>query len=276
VVKSHLTSKQRGAGRAQAEAPWSGAGFPAARHGEQLIAALAACPPDDPGRPALRQRTIEAWLPLAYYLARRYRGRGEPVGDLVQVAVVGLIESIDRFEIGRGTGFMTYAIPSVLGELKRHFRDHSWSMRVPRRAQEVWLSIRGATDALTQDLGRTPTAPDLASRLGVGADQVLEGLQAARVYRPASLSAPANDGDGEIGDLLGACDYGFELTELRMALRAALTKLSERERIMLGLRFYEDLTQQQIATRFGISQMHVSRLLVTTLLRLRHLILEAD
>ena len=248
----------------------------AARSGEQLVAALAACPPDDPGRSELRERAIEAWLPLAYHLAYRYRGRGEPVDDLVQVAVVGLIESVDRFENGRGTGFTTYAIPSVLGELKRHFRDRCWSMRVPRRAQERWLSIRGVRDALAQELGRTPTAPDIASRLGVGADEVMEGLQAAGVYRPVSLSAPMNDGDREIGDLLGACDYGFELTEFRMALRTALTEIGERERIILGLRFYEDLTQKQIAARFGISQMHVSRLLVTTLLRLRHLILEAD
>ena len=248
----------------------------ASRSGDRLVAALAACPPDDPGRPELRQRTIEAWLPLAYHLAFRYRGRGEPVDDLVQVAVVGLIESVDRFESGRGTGFMAYAIPSVLGELKRHFRDHCWSVRVPRRAQERWLSIRGVSDVLTQDLGRTPTAPDIASRLGVDADEVLAGLLAARVYRPVSLSAPTNDGAREVGDLLGSRDYGFELTELRMALRRALTEIGERERIILGLRFYEDLTQQQIAACFGISQMHVSRLLVTTLLRLRHLILEAD
>jgi RNA polymerase sigma-B factor len=244
---------------------------------ENLVITLATCPPDDPGRPALRERAIEAWLPLAHHLARRYRGRGEPSDDLTQVAVAGLIESVDRFRVDRGAGFASYAVPTVLGAIRRHFRDRCWSVRVPRRQQELYLLIQSVNDKLTQDLGRAPGVPDIAARLRISEEDVVLGLKCARVYRSISLSAPyAQDREAELGEFLGARDHGYELTEIRMTLRDALARLDERERVVLSLRFYDNLTQKQIGTRLGVSQMQVSRLLSATLRRLRHLILEAD
>jgi RNA polymerase sigma-B factor len=244
---------------------------------DELVSSLAICPPDDPSRPELRERTIRAWLPLAHHLARRYAGRGVPSDDLKQVAVVGLIESVDRFRAERGVEFASYAIPTMLGELKRHFRDHSWSLRVPRRQQELCLLIQQFQDRLTQELGRTPRAPDIADRLCLSEDEVEAGLQGARVYRAVSLSQPAYRWqEVELGDAIGGPDHGYERTEMRLALRVALTHLTDREVYALSLRFGEDLTQRQIGTRLGISQMHVSRVLTVALRRLRHLILEAD
>jgi RNA polymerase sigma-B factor len=244
---------------------------------EQLVTALAACPPDHPGRPALRERAITAWLPLARNLARRYHRRGEHPDDLTQVAIAGLIESVDRFEADRGTEFASYAIPTVLGEIKRHFRDRCWAVRVPRRQQELWLMILSTNDTLTQDLARPPRVPDIASRLQLTEDDVRQGLLSAHAYRAISLSSPATRcGDSEVGEALGACDRGYELIELRMALRDGLDRLDERERLVLHLRFDDNLTQRQIGARLGISQMHVSRLLSVALGRLRRFMLEAD
>jgi RNA polymerase sigma-B factor len=244
---------------------------------EQLVTTLAACPPDDPGRPALRERVITAWLPLARNLARRYRRRGEHPDDLTQVAIAGLIESVDRFAAGRGAEFASYAIPTVLGEIKRHFRDRCWAVRVPRRQQELWLMILSTNDALTQDLARSPRVPDIAARLQRTEDDVRHGLLSAHAYRAISLSSPApRRRDCELGEVLGACDRGYELVELRMALRDGLDRLGERERLVLHLRFNDNLTQRQIGARLGLSQMHVSRLLSIALGRLRHFMLEAD
>jgi RNA polymerase sigma-B factor len=244
---------------------------------QELMTTLAACPPDHPDRPAMRDRAIEAWLPLARNLARRYRGRGEPADDLTQVAVAGLIESVDRFRADRGADFICYAIPTVLGAIRRHFRDRCWAVRAPRREQELWLLILSVNDTLTQDLGRAPSAQDLASRLNVSEDDVRQGLKCAHAYRAISLSAPcAVDRGTELGEFLGAPDRGYELTEIGMTLREALAQLDEREWVVLSLRFYDNLTQKQIGERLGISQMHVSRLLSATLRRLRHVLLEAD
>jgi RNA polymerase sigma-B factor len=244
---------------------------------EELVAELAICPPDDPGRPALRERAIRAWIPLAHHLARRYHGRGEIADDLAQVAVAGLIESVDRFEAGRGAAFASYAIPTVMGEIKRHFRDKCWSIRVPRHQQELWLAILAVNDTLTQQLGRTPRVPDIASRLRLTEEDVRKGMQSAQAYRSISLSTPAvQRRDGELGETLGDCDLGYERTELRMALRDAMADLDDRERLILRLRFFDNLTQKQIGARLGVSQMHVSRLLAVTLRRLRHFILEAE
>ena len=244
---------------------------------EQLVTTLAACPPDDPARPALRERAITAWLPLARNLARRYHRRGEHADDLTQVAIAGLIESVDRFEAGRGAEFASYAIPTVLGEIKRHFRDRCWAVRVPRRQQELWLMILSTNDTLTQDLARSPRVPDIASRLQVTEDDVRRGLLSAHAYSAISLSSPAaRCRDSELGEALGARDRGYELIELRMALHDGLDRLGERERLVLHLRFNDDLTQRQIGARLGISQMHVSRLLSVALGRLRHFMLEGD
>jgi RNA polymerase sigma-B factor len=243
---------------------------PAADRASELITALAALPAGHPGRPALRERTIEAWLPLARHLAQRYAGRGEPADDLHQVAVVGLIKAVDRFEAERGVDFAGYAIPTVIGEIKRHFRDRTWSVRVPRRLQELRLAITTANNELSHTLGRAATVPDIAGHLGVTEEDVLEGLEGARAYNATSLSLPVGaDGSTELGETLGGEDRELELAELRLALGPALATLDERERRIIQLRFYGNLTQTQIAERIGISQMHVSRLLSRALAKLR-------
>lgn len=237
----------------------------------ELIRALAGTSPADPARKELRGRAIEAWVPLARHLARRYVGRGEPADDLVQVAVVGLIKAVDRYDAGHGVDFAAFAIPTVLGELKRHFRDRAWAIRVPRRLQELRMAITAANNDLSHTLGRAPSVADIAARLGVSEEEVLEGLEGARAYSTTSLSTPVSgDGDApELGDMFGTDDHGFELAELRIALGPAMATLTEREQTILSLRFYGNRTQTEIARQLGISQMHVSRLLTKALGRLR-------
>lgn len=236
----------------------------------ELIAALAVLPAEHPARPALRERAIEAWVPMARHLANRYAGRGEPIDDLVQVAVVGLIKAVDRFQADRGIEFPGYAIPTIVGEVKRHFRDRTWSVRVPRRLQELRLSISEANNTLTHTLGRAPTVADIAAHMGIGEEEVVEGLEGARAYNATSLSTPISaDGATELGDTLGGLDANLERAEVRLALGPALASLDEREREIVRLRFYGNLTQSQIAERVGISQMHVSRLLTKAMARLR-------
>jgi RNA polymerase sigma-B factor len=236
-----------------------------------LLATLASMPDDHPCRPAVRDRAIEAWLPLARHLAHRFAGRGEPVDDLVQTATVGLIKAVDRFDPDRGVEFAAYAIPTIVGEIKRHFRDRTWDVRVPRRLQELRLNLAEATSTLLQTLGRSPRVADLAAHLGTTEEEVLEGLECARAYHAVSLSTPTTDGDraAELGDLLGGEDAGFDAAELRLALGPALAALDRREQRILALRFYGNLTQSQIAEQIGVSQMHVSRLLSRTLAKLR-------
>jgi RNA polymerase sigma-B factor len=236
----------------------------------ELIIALATLPAGHPGRSRLRDRTIEAWMPLARHLASRYAGRGEPVDDLQQVAVMGLIKAVDRFDAERGIDFAGFAIPTIVGELKRHFRDRTWAIRVPRRLQELRLSITAANHDLSHTLGRSPTVADIAAYLHITEEEVLEGLEGARAYNSASLSAPAGaDGSTTLGDTLGSEDSGFALAELRIALGPALAGLDDREQKIISLRFYGNLTQNEIAEQVGISQMHVSRLLSKALAKLR-------
>ncbi|MFI7577731.1 RNA polymerase sigma factor SigF [Micromonospora sp. NPDC049497] len=231
---------------------------------------MAATPADDPRRPALRERAIEAWLPLARHLARRYSGRGVQDEDLTQTAAIGLIKAIDHFDPTRGVDFTGYAIPTVIGEIKRYFRDRTWSVRVPRRLQELRLTITEANSTLTHTLGRSPTVADIAAYLEVSEETVLEGLEGARAYRATSLSTPVGaDGTQELGDTLGATDNDFDLVELRVALGPALATLPERERRILSLRFHGNLTQAEIAGQIGVSQMHVSRLITRALAKLR-------
>lgn len=209
--------------------------------------------------------------PLANHLAHRYGGRGEPTDDLAQTAAIGLIKAIDKFDPTRGVDFAGYAIPTIIGELKRHFRDRTWDIRVPRRLQELRLSISEANSTLTQTLGRSPTVADIAAHLKVTEEEVLEGLEGARAYNAVSLSTPTGDGERatELGDMLGGEDPDFEQAELRIALGPALATLDEREQKILTLRFYGNLTQSQIADQIGVSQMHVSRLLTRALAKLR-------
>ncbi|MFI7428157.1 SigB/SigF/SigG family RNA polymerase sigma factor [Micromonospora sp. NPDC049836] len=243
----------------------------------ELIAALAALPEGHPERPALRNQVIEAWLPLANHLAARYSGRGEPTGDLAQTAALGLIKAVDRFDASRGVDFAGFAIPTILGEIKRHFRDRTWNIRVPRRLQELRLRISEANGTLTQTLNRAPTVADIAAHLDITEEEVLEGLEGARAYNAVSLSTPIGDGESatELGDTLGAEDNEYELAELRASLGPALATLDEREQKILTLRFYGNLTQSEIAARVGVSQMHVSRLLARALTKLRGQLTEA-
>jgi RNA polymerase sigma-B factor len=237
---------------------------------EELIKAMAALPAGHPRRAAARSRAIEAWLPLARHLAARYNGRGEPADDLLQTATVGLIKAVDRYDADRGVEFSGFAIPTILGEVKRHFRDRTWSVRVPRKMQEMRMAITDANNTLTHSLGRAPTVADVALHLGRTEEEVLEGLEGARAYSATSLSTPVSaDQEMELGDTLGADEGEYEATELRMVLGAAMTTLDERERKILSLRFYGNLTQSDIASQIGISQMHVSRLITRALTKLR-------
>ncbi|MEV6849498.1 SigB/SigF/SigG family RNA polymerase sigma factor [Actinoplanes sp. NPDC051411] len=236
----------------------------------ELITAFATADPTDPARPVLRDRAIEGWLPLAQHLARRYGGRGEPADDLFQVAVVGLIKAVDRYQADRGVDFAAFAIPTIVGEVKRHFRDRTWAIRVPRRLQELRLEITAANNTLTHSLGRAPTVADIATHLEITEEEVLEGLEGARAYNTASLSAPlTDDGATSLADTLGDEDHGFELAELRISLGPAIAALDEREQRILAMRFHGNLTQTEIAEQIGISQMHVSRLLTKALAKLR-------
>jgi RNA polymerase sigma-B factor len=226
----------------------------------------------DAPREQLRQLAIAAGYDLAASLARGYRGRGENAEDLLQVAMVGLIKAVDRYDPDRGPGFSAYAVPTIGGEIKRHFRDKGWTIRVPRRMQELGMDLPRAREALVQEQGRTPTAAEMADRLGVSVEDLIETIEAGRMYRLGSLSAPLRrhgEGTATVGDLVGAPDGGFDLVDDRESLRGLLDQLPAREQRILALRFYGNLTQSEIATQVGISQMHVSRLLTGALRRLR-------
>jgi RNA polymerase sigma-B factor len=220
---------------------------------------------------AAREELCERFLPLARDLALRYTYTDEPLDDLVQVASLGLIKAIDRFEPDRGTKFTSYAAPTILGELKRHFRDKGWSLHVPRDLQERTLAVSRATEVLSKELGRSPKIREVAEHLGCSVEQVLEAQEAAASYEAASLDAPATRDDGEAAalvDLLGRDDSSYELVEDREAIASTWLELPEVERQVLELRFMHDLTQREIGERIGYSQMHVSRLLRRALNRL--------
>ena len=223
--------------------------------------------------PALRDDLIEAHLGLAEYLARRFANRGEPLDDLVQVASLGLVKAVERFDPARGLEFTTFATPTIVGELKRHFRDKGWAVRVPRRVQELHLRVTRVIDDLALELGRSPTVQEIAKRAGTTEDEVIEAIDAGSAYRSASLDAGRSDDDETPGLLgqLGELDPELARAERRAALGPLISELPEREQVMLYLRFYEGMTQSEIAKRLGISQMHVSRLLSRSLQQLREL-----
>ncbi|WP_105975416.1 RNA polymerase sigma factor SigF [Streptomyces geranii] len=222
----------------------------------------------------LRNRLVRMHLPLVEHLARRFRNRGEPLDDLTQVATIGLIKSVDRFDPDRGVEFSTYATPTVVGEIKRHFRDKGWAVRVPRRLQELRLSLTTATAELSQRHGRSPTVHELAEKLGISEEEVLEGLESANAYSTLSLDVPDTDDESPaVADTLGAYDEALEGVEYRESLKPLLEDLPPREKRILLLRFFGNMTQSQIAQEVGISQMHVSRLLARTLAQLREKLL---
>ncbi len=221
--------------------------------------------------PEVRDELVRMHLPLVEYLARRFRNRGEPLEDLVQVATIGLIKSVDRFDLERGVEFSTYATPTIVGEIKRHFRDKGWAIRVPRRLQELKLTLTKATAELSQTLGRSPTVAELAHHIGLTEEEILEGLESANAYSAISLDAPdtGDDDSPSVSDSLGQLDDALEGVEYRESLKPLLEKLPAREKKILMLRFFGNMTQSQIAGELGISQMHVSRLLARTLAQLR-------
>jgi RNA polymerase sigma-B factor len=217
--------------------------------------------------PAAREALVVRHRPLAEYLARRFQGRGEPVDDLIQVAMIGLLKAIDRFDADRGVKFATYATATIVGELKRHFRDRGWSVRVPRRLQEMGLQVSKVVGELSQVHGRSPTVREIAERTGLTDEEVIEAIDVASAYVPASLDAAPGEDDAPRE--FGVEEEAFELLEGWTSVAPAIRELPARERRILYLRFFRGLTQTQIAEELGISQMHVSRLLARTLARLR-------
>jgi RNA polymerase sigma-B factor len=219
-----------------------------------------------------REQLIEQYLPLVRSLARRYANRGEPLEDLVQVGSIGLIKAIDRFDVDRGVELTTYATPNVIGEIKRHFRDKGWSIRVPRGLQELNVRLSAILERLTVELERSPTIPELAEAADASEEDVLEALESSQAYTTVSLSSPGGSGeDGELDPLesLGELEHEYEVSEDRAVLAPGLDVLDERERRIVYLRFWEGLTQSQIAAQVGISQMHVSRLIRRALEKVR-------
>ncbi|HWC33667.1 MAG TPA: RNA polymerase sigma factor SigF [Mycobacteriales bacterium] len=246
-------------------------------HARQLFQQLVDLPEDDPARRRIRDELVEMHLPLVEYLARRFRNRGEPFDDLVQVATIGLIKSIDRFDLERGVEFSTYATPTIVGEVKRHFRDKGWAIRVPRRLQEMKLALTKATSELSQLNGRAPTVAELAKHLEISEDDVLEGLESSNAYSAISLDAPdLDDESSAMSETLGQTDAALEGVEYRESLKPLLERLPPREKRILLLRFFANMTQSQIAAELGISQMHVSRLITRTLVQLREGLLAED
>jgi RNA polymerase sigma-B factor len=223
------------------------------------------------GDPAAREALVERFLPLARQLARRYQRGGEPLDDLVQVASLGLLKAIDRFEPDRPTAFSSFAVPTILGELKRHFRDRGWSVRVPRDLQEMTVRVDRTSEELSRELGRAPTPLEIAEHIGITTEQVLEAREAAGAYRAISLDRPRDEDDEDTGaaEWMGIDDPGFSLAEDSATVERLMAVLTDREREVLRLRFDEDLTQSEIGARVGVSQMHVSRLIRQAIARLR-------
>ena len=256
-----MTESATGAGPDSARAPDTSADAEAAdARAAELFAEL----PDS----AAREELVQRFYPLAEYLAKRFRSRGEPIDDLVQVASIGLLKAIDRFDPDRGVRFSTYAVPTIIGELKRHFRDTGWALRVPRRLQERSLLLRATVSELGQTLGRSPTVQEIAESTDLSEEDVLEAMEAVHAHSIESLDAPFDDEPG-VRNSVGAEDDAIELLEGWANVAPLLRTLPERERHLLYFRFVCGMPQSQIAERLGISQMHVSRLLARTLRALR-------
>ena len=230
--------------------------------------------------PIVREELVERFMPLARRLAARYAGGAEPFDDLVQVASVGLVKAIDRFDPERGTAFSTFAVPTILGELKRHFRDRGWSVHVPRDVQERILKVERAMAELPAKLGHSPTIQEIGQRIEATDEEVLEAMYASQGHHAVSLDATSTIGDGDepgpLRDRIGAEDLSFETVEYGEAIGPVLEEISERDRTVLHLRFVEDMTQSEIADRVGVSQMHVSRILRATVEKLRQRLPDED
>ncbi|MEV6018746.1 MULTISPECIES: RNA polymerase sigma factor SigF [unclassified Streptomyces] len=235
--------------------------------------------PGGPERRALREEIVRAWMPMAERIAGKYRGRGESVEDLTQVAALGLVKAVDRYDPGRGNAFESYAVPTIVGEIKRHFRDHMWAVHVPRRVQEARNRVRGAMkDLAPTHSDRQPRVAEIAAYAQLSEDDVRVGLEALDSFASLSLDARLTDGDDgySLAEALGEPDTGFDLVVDRETLKPALARLPERERTILYLRFFRDMTQSRIAEELGVSQMHVSRLLSGCCAALREEMLADD
>ena len=232
------------------------------------------------GDPAAREELVKRFLPLARQLARRYQRTNEPLDDLMQVASMGLVKAIDRFDPSRGTAFSTYAVPTILGELKRYFRDSGWAVHVPRGMQERVMKLDQASQELHRKLGRSPSASELADELRLTSEEVLEAMEASSAYDAISLEehrgSERDSQEPTYADSLGMEEERYELVEYGATIAPTMKALTERERLILHLRFVEDLTQSEIADRIGVSQMHVSRLIRRALARLRAVARERD
>ncbi|SDY44414.1 RNA polymerase sigma-B factor [Amycolatopsis xylanica] len=240
-------------------------------HCVPLLEELAALDADDPRRDAVRHQLVTEFLPVAEHIAYRFTGRGEPREDLLQVARIGLINAVDRFQPDRGSDFLSFAVPTIMGEVRRHFRDTGWAVRVPRRLKELHLSLSQGSSTLSQRLGRAPTPTELAEHLGLDVDEVREGLLAGNAYQTLSVDKPifSDSETMSLADTLGEDDLDLVNVENHEALQPLLRELPARERSILVMRFFGNMTQTQIADKIGISQMHVSRLLSQTLDQLR-------
>ncbi|MGK8523309.1 RNA polymerase sigma factor SigF [Nocardia asteroides] len=241
---------------------------------EPWLARLSAMDDDDPERSRLREEIMRRCLPLAEHIARRFVGRGENYDDLYQIAAVGVVLAVDRFDPARGPSFLSFAVPTIMGEVRRHFRDHSWAVRVPRRVKEIQLTIGPAVERLSQRLRRMPTALEIAVELNINLLEVTQALLAGNAYSTNSIDAVVEDDDSggtsvPIAETFGADDPSYELTEEAIAVAPLLAELPERERRVLRMRFFEGRTQAQIAAVLGVSQMHISRVLSRTLADLR-------
>ena len=250
-------------GQPEAQAPATST-HPADAAVVPLLRRLAELDPSDPEHAALRRRIVESQLALVHHLAQRFRGRGEPYDDLVQVGTIGLLNAVDRFDASRDS-FTAFAVPTILGEIRRHFRDRGWAMRVPRRLQDLSRRVAETRETLTHSLGRSPTVQELAKSMDVDVDVVLEALDTAAVYATVPLPSVPDESQTTLGEV----DSGMELVENRETLRPLLERLPARERTILALRFGRGMSQSQIAAEVGVSQMHVSRLLARSLSTLR-------
>jgi RNA polymerase sigma-B factor len=241
------------------------------RRSAALFAELRDLSASQPTRDDAREGLVHLHLPLVEHCARRFRNRGEPFEDLVQVGTIGLLKSIDRFDLDYGVEFSTYATPTIIGEIKRYFRDKGWAIRVPRRLQELRMQIGSASAELTQSLGRSPTPRELAQQIGCSVEEILEGIESSNAYSTLSLDASddSDDGAATMLDALGVEDENLEHVEIRESIKPLLDRLDAREKRILLLRFFKNMTQSQIAEEIGVSQMHVSRLLSRTLEQLR-------
>ena len=241
------------------------------RENARLFAVFRDSDASDADRTTARDGLVHLHLALVEHCARRFRNRGEPFEDLVQVGMIGLIKSVDRFDTDRGVEFSTYATPTIIGEIKRYFRDKGWSIRVPRRLQELRMQISASTAELTQSLGRSPTPREIAEAIGCSVEEIVEGMESSNAYATLSLDATeeSDDGGQSMLDAIGIDDEALEQVEIRESVKPLLESLPPREKQILLLRFFKNMTQSEIAAEIGVSQMHVSRLLTRTLDQLR-------